>query len=183
MLEERKTMIRKLKVITIYSFLFVFGLAFNASATPINTTANVVSELTVTVGNPLNFGMFSVGATGDTINFPANGTISTSSGLVTLLGGESIGTVTISPAPVTNTVTITLGSITNLTCAACGGDPMNIVPECEIAGGGGTQGANTCTFTGTSNSEIVQIGGSLSVNGSQAPGVYNGTIEVTAGYN
>ena len=174
----------KFKVVLIASIFSVLVFVNNVSATQINTNANVLSELTVTTNNDLDFGSFStIGA--DTILFPANGGIS-SGGNVTLLGGESIGLVTITSnaAPNASLVTVILSTITTLTCFACGGTPMTLVPDCEIVGGGGTQSLNECTFSSTATiDDQVQIGGSLSVNAVQNIGVYSGSIEVTAGYN
>jgi hypothetical protein len=58
---------------------------------------------------------------------------------------------------------------------------MAVLPDCQ--GPGGVLGTGTCTFTSSEVlAEPVQIGGTVTVGAAQFPGVYNGTIEVTAAF-
>ncbi len=164
------------KSIALFSFLAVFGFAYNASATPINTSATVLASVTVAEVTPLNFGSFTVGVVGGDVTFNAGGTISADPD-ITLLGGEVGGVAsTTGPAAADNVQVFVTG--TTLT----GPGIMNIVGNCQ--GPGGALGTNngSCTFTSAGGVENVQIGGVLTVGPSQAVGVYTGTIEVTAGF-
>lgn len=173
-------MFGKFKSIVLSSFLVVFGFASNSSATPINTSAEVVGNITVTEQTPLNFGQFTVGVTGGVITYDAGGTIS-ASGDVVLLGSEVGGVARLdttgagAATPVTVTVTgTTLSS---------GGNNMSIVGNC--LGPAGALGADNgnCTFnSNNTTTDDVQIGGKLTVGANQPTGVYTGTLEVTAAF-
>lgn len=168
------------KSLVLTGFLLVFLLASNASATHINTSAEVVGNITVTELTPLNFGQFTVGTGGGLITFNAGGVISPG-GDVLLLGGDVGGVARLDTTgagagpPVTvNVVGTTLTS---------GVNTMTIVGNC--LGPGGVLGADNgpCTFTSTGTAtDDVQIGGKLTVGGSQPTGVYTGTLEVTAAF-
>ena len=173
-------MFKFIKVIAVSSIMFVLGFAFNAGATPINTSAEVVGNITVTEQTPLNFGQFTVGTLGGVVTFDAGGTIS-ASGDVLLLGGEVGGVARLdttgagAATPVTVTVTgTTLSS---------GGNTMAIVGNC--LGPAGVLGADNgnCTFnSNNTTTDDVQIGGKLTVGANQPTGTYTGTLEVTAAF-
>jgi hypothetical protein len=176
------TMFGKTKSIVLSSVLFVFCFAYNASATPINTSAEVVGNITVTEQTPLNFGQFTVGIAGGVINFDA-GTVITTGGDVLLLGGDAGGVARLNTTgtPVAAPVTVTVTGTT----LASGGNTMPIVGNCLGPNGGDTLGADngSCTFNSNqSATDDVQIGGKLSVGASQPSGVYTGTLEVTAAF-
>jgi hypothetical protein len=173
-------MFRNFKLSALSSVMFVLCFAYNASATPINTSAEVVGNITVTEQTPLNFGQFTVGIAGGVISFDA-GTAISPGGDVLLLGGEIGGvarldTTGAGPAtPVTVTVTGTT--------LASGGNTMPIVGNC--LGPAGALGADNgaCTFNSNNTAtDDVQIGGKLSVGANQPSGVYTGTLEVTAAF-
>ena len=173
-------MFKKSKAVVLSSIMFVLCFAFNASATPINTSAEVVGNITVTEQTPLNFGQFTVGITGGVITFDAGGTIS-AGGDVLLLGGEVGGVARLdttgagAATPVTVTVTGT-----NLTSGA---NTMAIVGNC--LGPAGVLGADNgnCTFNSNNTAtDDVQIGGKLTVGANQPTGTYTGTLEVTAAF-
>jgi hypothetical protein len=173
-------MFKIFKLSALTSVMFVLCLAYNASATPINTSAEVVGNITVTEQTPLNFGQFTVGIAGGVISFDA-GTAISASGDVLLLGGEVGGVARLdttgagAATPVTVTVTgTTLDS---------GGNSMTIVGNCQ--GPGGALGADngTCTFnSNNTTTDDVQIGGKLTVGANQPVGTYTGTLEVTAAF-
>lgn len=169
------------KAVVLSSFMFVLSVATNASATPIATSAEVVGAITVTQNTAMNFGQFSVGGTGGTVVFPAGGAVSVTGDVVHLgteVGGVAdLNTTGVNPAG--STVTVTVVSPAPLNDG--GGNTMAVVPNC--LGPGGALGTGTCTFTSSeAAAEAVQIGGTVTVGGSQLPGVYTGTIEVTAAF-
>lgn len=168
------------KLLTFSGVFMAILLASNVSATPINTSAEVVGNITVTEQTPLNFGQFTVGTTGGTITFDAGGTIS-AGGDVLLLGSEVGGVARLDTtgagAATTVTVTVTGTTLTS------GANSMSVVGNCK--GPGGTLGTDngTCTFSSNNTTtDDVQIGGKLTVGANQPTGVYTGTIEVTAAF-
>jgi len=173
-------MFKKFKSIALSSVLFVVGFAYNASATPINTSAEVVGNITVTEQTPLNFGQFTVGIAGGVINFDAGSTIS-AGGDVLLLGGDVGGVARLDTtgAGAATPVTVTVTGTT----LASGGNTMPLVGNC--LGPAGALGADngSCTFSSNNTAtDDVQIGGKLSVGANQPSGVYTGTLEVTAAF-
>lgn len=170
------------KSILLSSLLAVLGFATNASATPINTTAEVVGNITVTEQTPLNFGQFTVGNVGGVITFDAGGVISAAPDIL-LLGGETGGVARLdttgTPVAALVTVTVTGTNLTN------GANTMTIVGNClgpVVNFGVGADNGN-CTFTSNqSATDDVQIGGKLTVGANQPTGVYTGTLEVTAAF-
>jgi len=173
-------MFKKFKSIALFSVLFVVGFAYNASATPISTSAEVVGNITVTEQTPLNFGKFTVGIAGGVISFDAGSTIS-AGGDVLLLGGDVGGVARLDTtgAGAATPVTVTVTGTT----LASGGNTMPLVGNC--LGPAGALGADngSCTFSSNNTAtDDVQIGGKLSVGANQPSGVYNGTLEVTAAF-
>jgi len=165
------------KAIVLSSVMFVLCFAVNASATPINTTATVVTSVTVAEVTPFNFGSFVPDTSIQTVTFNAGGTIGATGGIV-LLGGEVGGVASTSGPSAADTVQVfvTGGLLTS------GGNNMTVAGNCM--GPGGALGTNdgSCTFTSAGGTENVQIGGVLTVGANQPTGVYTGTIEVTAGF-
>ena len=181
--EENYHVLEKLKckLIVLSSVLFVLCFAYNASATPINTSAEVVGNITVTELTPLNFGQFTVGVLGGVIDFDADGAAISAGGDVALIGGEIPGVARLDTtgtgigAAVTVTVTGTL--------LVSGGNNMTIVGNCQGPGGPlGADNGNCGFISNQSATDDVQIGGKLTVGASQPVGVYNGTLEVTAAF-
>lgn len=173
-------MFKKFKSIALSSVLFVVGFAYNASATPINTSAEIVGNITVTEQTPLNFGQFTVGIAGGVISFDA-GSIISAGGDVLLLGGDVGGVARLDTtgAGALTPVTVTVTGTT----LASGGNTMAIVGNC--LGPAGVLGADNgnCTFiSNNSATDDVQIGGKLTVGANQPTGVYTGTLEVTAAF-
>ena len=90
--------------------LMVMSFASNVSATPINTSATILTSITVTEQTPLDFGSFTVGVVGGDLRFDAGGVINADPDIVHL-GGEQGGVARLdtsggsTTAPVTVTVT------------------------------------------------------------------------------
>lgn len=168
------------KAVVLSGCMIMLGVSTNAGATPIATSAEVVGVITVTQNTAMNFGQFSVGGTGGTVVFPAGGVVGTT-GDVVHLGGEvggiaDLNTTGVNPAG--STVTVTVVSPAPLNDGL--GNTMAVAPNC--LGPGGALGS-PCTFISNElAAEQVQIGGTVTVGGSQVVGVYNGTIEVTAAF-
>jgi uncharacterized protein DUF4402 len=168
------------KSVVVSSFMFILSVATNASATPINTTAEVVGNITVSEVTPLNFGQFTVGTGGGLITYNAAGVIS-AGGDVILLGGEVGGVAGLDTtgAGVGPVVTV---NVTGTTLTS-GVNTMALVGNCF--GPGGVLGVDNGACTFNSNgivSDNVQIGGKLTVVGNQPSGIYTGTLEVTAAF-
>ena len=170
----------KCKSIVLSSIIFVLCFAYNASATDINSTAEVLTNVSVTEITPLDFGQFSSGTLAGGVNFDAGSAISASGG-VTLLGGEISGLAELDTTGKVAGTTVTVTTIA--TSLDDGGNSMGLVANCFGPGGpvGGDNG--NCTFSSSSApAELVIIGGKLTVGANQPPGVYNGIISVIAAF-
>ena len=113
--------------------MFVFGFAYNAIATPINTSADIVGNITVTETTPLSFGDITSGTTAGTVTLTTGGTISASNATIVLLGSEQVGDMSLNttgvPAATPITVTVTGGNLTS------GLNTMAVQGNCEGPGG------------------------------------------------
>ena len=161
---------------------FVSMTAFNtAQAVDLNVDAEVVTVLTVSEVNALDFGRFATAGLGGDVTFNAGGSISADAD-ITLLGGEQIGLVSVT-APASANVTVDVVGTTLTAQGGSGGAPMNIVGNCQ-GPNGGALGSNNgfCQFTSTGGVQNIEVGGVLSVNAAQAPDVYAGTMTVTANF-
>jgi len=170
----------KYKSIVLSSIIFVLCFAYKASATDINASADIISNVSVTEQTPLYFGQFSSGTLAGGVDFDAGSGI-TSSGGVTLLGGEISGLARLDTTGKVAGTTVTVTTIA--TSLDDGGNSMVLVANC-FGPGGPVGGDNTfCTFTSTSSStEDVIIGGKLTVGANQPPGTYTGVISVIAAF-
>jgi hypothetical protein len=169
------------KSIVLSSVLFVLCFAYNASATPITTSAEVVGNITVTQVTALNFGQFSVGVAGGVIDFDADAAAISASGDVLLIGGEAMGVAQLDTSgagagtPVT--VTVTGATLTS------GGNTMTVDANCKGPGAAPLGADNSpCGFISTGGADNVAIGGKLNVSANQPVGVYSGFIQVTAAF-
>lgn len=172
-------MLRKFncKSILLSSIMFVLCFAYNASATDINTSATVVSSVTVAEVTPFNFGSFVPDTSIQTVSFDAGGTIGATGGIV-LLGGE-VGGVASTSGPTAGTTVQVFVTGTTLTS---GLNSMALVGNCMGPGGALGTDNGSCTFTSAGGVENVQIGGKLTVGANQPTGVYTGVLAVTAGF-
>lgn len=146
----------------------MYSPAFAASATG-TASATVVAPLTIVQTTGLNFGSFSVGATGGTVVITQAGAVS-KTGDVQLIAssGATNGLFTVAGAPST-TYSISTPSTLSVTSGA---NSMSIAlnaPTSDTIGAGGTD-----TFS---------VGGTLTASGSQSAGVYAGTYTVSVNYN
>lgn len=168
----------KFKAIVFFSVFFVLCFAYNVSATPINTSATVVTSVTVAEVTPFSFGAFVPDPAGDIVAFDAGGSIS-SAGTTVFVGGDVGGEASTTGPIIASFVEVFVVG----TVLSGPGLDMPLVGNCMGPNGGllGTDNGS-CTFTSIGGVEIVQIGGKLTVGAGQTPGAYSGTIEVTAGY-
>lgn len=167
----------KYKAIVFSSVFFVLCFAYNVSATPITTSASVVTAVTVTEVTALNFGLFVTDTTLQTITFEPGGTIS-GSGAIVLVGGDVMGVASTSGPSLNDTVVVNvLGTVLT-------GPGLDMPLEGICQGPGGALGTynGSCNFVSGGGTENVQIGGRLTVNPNQTGGLYTGTLAVVAGY-
>ena len=163
------------KIILVAASLAVFSTP--AMAAPGNSddavgaaTAEVVSPLTLThdAGATLNFGTFTSGETGGTV-------------VVTRAGNGSA----------TGEVSLMSDSVEAADAFTVSGDPSR---SFSIATGAGTvdSGANSMAFTtdaranhtlDAAGAATFTVGGTLTVGGDQAAGIYTGSYNVTVTYN
>jgi hypothetical protein len=141
-----------------------------ATATDGAATAEVVAPITIThdANAVLNFGKFTAGTAGGSVAVTTGG-VGTPSGDVVLLSDST-------------------NSADAFTVAGQSGRTFTITPT----GGSVSNGSATMAFTvsaagtGTldsSGSAPVAVGGTLTVGGNQAAGVYTGSYSVTVAYN
>ena len=157
------------------TLLFIFGLffAYSADAATLSTAsadAKVVNDLTIIETRKLDFGTFSVGASGGKVVVNASGT-TVSGDIVRLLPGD-LALFTIKGEPNAD-VKIT-GSKT-VTLIRQGGSETMVADL--------PTNSNTRTFKLAANGEVViDVTGSLNVNPSQKAGTYTGKYSMTANY-
>ena len=121
---------------------------------------------------PLAFGTISPGVVGGTLTISNTGTVSVT-GSVTSLGGTLNALISVnSCAASVTTLTLVNGilagpganiNITNLTCV----------------GPGGTSSSGGCFYTGTAGTDVVAVGGTVTIPAGQTPGLYNGSFDIT----
>ncbi len=171
----------KYKSIVLSGIIFVLCFAYNASATDINTTATVVSNIAVSEIAALDFGQFSSSASGGDVTFDAGAGISASGG-VTLLGGEISGIARLDTTGAgASLVTVTMTGTTLLS----GGDSMTLGANClgtpTNFGLGADDGDCTFTSNNTTTDDVI-LGGVLTVGANQPAGTYTGVISVIASF-
>ncbi len=163
-------------------FAAVFGFSSVASAQTANlpVQAEVLEAISVTPVDNLNFGTFVPGTGGDIVVNPDGVTAATTTGPV-LFGTDARGTVDVSGTG-PNNVLVTVTVLTTPT--ETGGATMTLSNLTCTADGGASQPA-PCGFAFASGpqTQLVGIGGTLTVGAGQAVGVYNGAVAVTAAYN
>ena len=165
-----------LKFIVCGVLLFAFTTsAFSQASATSNATATIVGPIGITNTQEMNFGNVAVGATGGTVVLTPAGVRSTTGG-VTL--PATAGTVTEATFNVTGadgyTYAITLPSAA-LTISS-GGNNMTVDTFTSFPSGTGTL---------TGGSEVLSVGATLNVAGSQPAGTYTSAtpFTVTVNYN
>ncbi len=152
-------------------FLVVFGFACNASAAPLNTSAEIVTSITIPEQFSFDIGLITGGVVDRALTFDAGGTTSSASDS-TLPGGEQGGVFRLvnagTPAPATVTVTVTVIGTT----LASGDDTTVIVANCRESGGALNVDNGNCTvrFNEVIDDDV-NIGGKLTVGASPNPPV------------
>ena len=124
----------------LFPFLVVFAFACNASASPLNTSTEIVTSITTPEQFSFDFGSISKGVVGRTLTLGTSGTASPVLE-ITLLDGYQGGVARLVTAgtPALATVTVTV------TTSAFGDETTMIVSHCQGPGGAlGTDNGN-CT--------------------------------------
>lgn len=173
------------QVVKVALAVLLIGGVGNATADTINgtATATVITPVTVTEATPLTFGSFAVGPTGGTVVLSTAGAVS-NSGDVELVSASttSAATFTISGQPST-AISVSLntaGAQLDDGSAGGGGSPMTL---------GSFTDSGLPTTTDATGSATFNVGATLNVNGSQAPGSYSTSTgdgvpyTVTVSYN
>lgn len=140
--------------------------AAHAATTQGSAKATILAPVTVTKSKDLEFGKIVVGTTASTVTIGANGTNVCGTGL-TCLGTQQAAQFTV---------------------AGAAGDTVSVqsVPSVILSDGTNSMtatlstSANTLTLTG--GTAAFNVGGVLSVAGSQAAGAYQGQFDVTVNY-
>ncbi|AVR47300.1 hypothetical protein C7S20_02550 [Christiangramia fulva] len=148
----------------------------NASAS-VNTTANVITPITITGGSALSFGDIVGTSSGGTVTVATDGTRTASATDLTITGTP--GTV--------SAASFTVNGADGYTYA------ISLPSAFDISNSGGTATMGVGTFvsnpdatgTLTGGTQTVNVGATLTVGADQAPGVYtNATgMTLTVNYN
>lgn len=155
-----------------------FASAANAAATATATaTAEVLDTLTLTADSPLDFGLIAAN-TGGTVTVNADSTVAKT--------GDLVSTGTRSPAAFTvvgsagTTVGLTLPTSAS-TLTLQGWTGAGAAPTMSLAGFNSNPGG-AFQLNATTGDATFNVGGTLTVAGNQAPGVYSGTFDVSVEY-
>jgi len=153
------------------------ALAAPGGTTTMTGTANavIIQPISIVATNPLQFGVMAQPATTGTVRVSTTGAVTTTGGMA---GNTDIAQGSSGPRAGTFRVTgdpgrqffVTLPG--SATVNRTGGGSMTITLF--------TVGALTGSPVGTLD---IAVGGTLTVQGSQAIGTYNGTYQITASYN
>ena len=140
----------------------------NAASAPANATANIVQAITITENAVLNFGTIVPGASASSVTIDTGNVKTCGAGLT--CSGSSVSGLFTATGTANQAVSISVGGATTLT------GPGTAMPLGSLTLSNATatlSAGGTTTFT---------VGGTLSVNASQAAGVYNGTYTVNVNY-
>ncbi|WP_405198736.1 DUF4402 domain-containing protein [Christiangramia sp. LLG6405-1] len=156
-----------MKKITFILLAFISGTAFAQESATANAAADIVSPITISAEDDLNFGKVSNNIAG-TVVIATDGTAT---------GLSQIGTT--SPAAATFDVTAASGFAYNVTLPnsvvlQSGSNEITVDTFQDDAG---------ATPQGTGSIQTIGVGATLNVDASQPTGNYTGTFEVTVGYN
>lgn len=157
----------------------VANAADNADAT---ATAEVLSALTLEVaaGTKLDFGSMVVSGAG-TVALAADGTLTCTDPDVICSGTTSVPTFNISGGTINKAVTVTLPTGT-VNLLRSGGAPANASDVIVLGSFVDDTTAGEVTLDG-SGAGSFDVGGTITFDGSEVPGVYSGTFNVSVAYS
>lgn len=177
----------------IASALILTGFASTATAQSANATADasarIVSAISIASSRDLDFGSISPGASGGTVQVAATLASARTLGGANLTA--TVGAVTSAIFTVTGdggaTYAITRSPLAGANLAlTSGANTMNAVLVVSAAGTGAETTTGTISgSTGTDGTQVIYVGGTLTVPGAQAAGLYTnvGGISLTVNYN
>jgi hypothetical protein len=168
--------------LSLLASIAVFGAV--ASAPAVSATANatasadVITPIAVTKAADLAFGKFAAGAGGSvTVN---TGGVRSQSGVVGVGGTASTASFSITgEANATYAISFT-GSSTELTSGA---NKMPLALFSDLTGAGATSGNVLTGQLSAGGTQVLYVGGTLTVAANQAGGSYSGTINTDVQYN
>jgi hypothetical protein len=184
-----KTFTKIIASVMVLSVLGNTAMAQSATATA-NASARIVSAISIASSRNLDFGSISPGASGGTVKIDATlaSTRSlTGANLTATVGAVTSATFTVTgDGAATYAITRVPVAATNLVLTS-GGNTMNallVVSTAANAGVESTTGTISGT-TGTDGTEVIYVGGTLTVGAAQAAGLYVnvGGISLTVNYN
>ena len=147
--------------------------AFCSGTNSATASANILTSLSLGAGTTLSFGDVTVSASSGTVVIDTNNSRSVTGG-VTAAGGTVSSSSFSATGTASHSYTITLPSNTDVTVTS-GAKSMTVTNFTSSPSGTGT-------LDGSGNATIT-VGAQLNVTGSQAPGTYTGTFNVTVAYN
>lgn len=176
------TKMNKLAV-TLASVMALGGFGANAYAAADNstTTSTVITPITIVAGAPLAFGSFAPGV-GGTVTIANDGTRSGSGVILsaTSAGGVAafnVGGEASTGYAITHSGTSVLTGISGAALALPSTMALAKTSNYTITGGAAS---STLSALGT---DVINVGGTLTVAANQPAGIYNGNVVVTVEYN
>ncbi len=174
---------QKWRLAALASGLMTLGLAAHAAQTSTataNASATIVTPIAITKTTDLAFGKLAVGAVGGNVAISTAGVLSISGAGTTVAQPPSnTGTTSAAVFAVTGEANFTYA----ITLPADGAVTLSDGASHTMAVNGFTSNpATTGTLSGA-GAETLNVGATLVVGDSQAPGNYTGTFSVTVAYN
>jgi len=151
--------------------------ADNANAT---ATAEILTSLTLDVapGTSLDFGqMVLPNTSGGTVTLAPDGTLTCASPNIVCSGTTSVPTFNISTGTPNKAVTVNLPAGSSILATGGGGSAAT-----EIVLNGFTSSAATVNLDGGGAGSFT-VGGTITLDGTEVPGIYNGTFNVSVAYS
>jgi len=174
--------------------MIMIGFASTANAQSANATANasarIVSAISIASSRDLDFGSISPGASGGTVQVAATlasarsltgANLTGTAGAVTsatfTVTGDGAATYAITRIPVAATALVLSSGLNTM-------NALLVVSTAAAAGVESTTGTISGA-TGADGTQVIYVGGTLTVGGSQASGLYTNTggISLTVNYN
>lgn len=160
----------------------VAGGASQAADGTATASGTVVTPIAITAAANLSFGSFSAGA-GGTITVSTAGTRSVS-GVV----GMGVGGTTAARFDITGTASTTYsishsGTAVLTNTTGSGNETMALAKFSDLTGADATSGNVASGTLSGAGTQSLFVGGTLTVDAAQVPGVYTGTVIATVNYN